>query len=174
MNPRARLGGHGLAGIFGILCGLAIASPALAGFEFANWGMTVDQLISASNGTAVQVRDDKSKRIQDKLRLTSGRTNLDGVSYTLDYFFEPKTKGLALINFVPAKTDCDAALSAHKARLGTPMEKRKESVIQPGKPPLVQVEYEWSGGFLGSDKVSGVDVSVKEMGIRYCQFLRTG
>lgn len=163
-----------LLGTFGFLGGLCLASPALAGFEFANWGMTADQVVSASSGAAVLVKDDKNKRIQNKLRLASGRATVDGVSYSLDYFFEPKSKGLALINFVPAEADCDAAIAAHKAKLGTPTEKRTETVIDPRKPPLVQVEYEWRGGALGSDKVSGVDVSVKAMGIRYCQFLRAG
>ncbi len=158
----------GLAGL-GVL---ALASPALAGFEFANWGMTADQLVAASNGAASPVQEEKGKRIRSLFRLANGKTAIGGVDYALDYFFEPKSKKLAAINFVPAKTDCDAAIAEHKARLGTPTEKRKEAVIQAGKPPLVTVEYEWAGGALGSDKVSGVDVSVVEMNIRYCQFLR--
>lgn len=153
---------------------LVIAAPALAGYEFAAWGMTADQLVAASNGAATAVKEEKDKRILKMYRLAAGRTTIGGVDYTLDYYFEPKRQKLAGINFVPAKTACDAAIAEHKARLGTPIEKRKESVLEAGKPPLVQVEYEWSGGALGGDKVSGVDVSVKEFDIRYCQFLRLG
>lgn len=153
---------------------LAMASPALAGFEFANWGMTADQLVAASNGTATSVKEEKDKRILKMHRLAAGKAAVGGVDYTLDYYFDPKRRTLSGINFVPAKTACDAAIAEHKARLGTPVEKRKESVLEAGKPPLVQVEYEWSGGALGGDKVSGVDVSVKEYDIRYCQFLRLG
>ena len=164
-GARLKLGLAGL-GIF------APASPALAGFEFANWGMSADQLVAASNGAASPVEEKKDKRIRKLLRLATGKTAIGGINYTLDYFFDPKSKKLAAINFVPAKTDCDAAIAEHKARLGTPTEHRKEAIIQAGKPPLVTIEYEWTGGTLGSDKVSGVDVSVTEMNIRYCQFMR--
>lgn len=153
---------------------LAMASPALAGYDFANWGMTAEQLVAASKGTAIAVSEEKDKRILKMYRLAAGKTTIGGVDYTLDYYFDPKRKTLSGINFVPAKTACDAAIAEHKARLGTPVEKRKESVLEAGKPPLVQIEYEWTGGTLGGDKVTGVDVSVKEFDIRYCQFLRLG
>jgi hypothetical protein len=151
----------------------ALPTPALAGWEFANWGMAPDQVVAASNGAAARVAEDKDKRIRDMARLASGRAIVDGVNYTIDYFFDPKAKTLSAINFVPADADCDAAIAGFKARLGTPKEKRKETVLDPRKPPLVTVEYEWRGGALGKDKVSGVDVSVREMDIRYCQFLRS-
>jgi hypothetical protein len=137
--------------------------------------MSASEVVAASNGGIASVKEAKDERIRGMLRMASGKAEIEGVSFDVDYFFNPKTKKLAAINFIPAKTQCDAALAAHTARFGSPAEKTKVMPIEQGKPPLVQVEYEWSGSAaLGSDRIAGVDVSVKEFDIRYCQFLRTG
>ena len=154
---------------------LAFASPAAADWEAARWGMNAGEVVAASGGSVAPVKEDKNKRIRGMHRLATGKATIEGISFDLDYFFDPKTRKLTAINFVPAKAQCDAARAAHSARFGTPIEKKKVMQIQEGKPPLVEMQYDWAGSpALGNDKINGVDVSVVEMDIRYCQFLRTG
>ena len=152
--------------------GVAGATPTWADWEYAKWNMTADQVIAASGGSVQAVKEEKGKRIDNNYRLASGTGKFDGVDYVLDFYFDPKSNGLVEINFVPAKTACDAALTAHLAQFGKAKEEKTVISMDPRKPPLIQIVYQWETGLLGGDKVHGVDGSAKGMGIRYCQFLR--
>lgn len=156
------------------LSAVLAASPVWAGYLAAEWGMTAEQVVATSNGTITVVPEDKGKRIRDQHRLATGTAEIDGIPYVLNYFFDPKKKTLTAINFVPPKERCDDAIATHKARFGAPEQKREVLQLGGNRPPLVTVEYSWRGGMgLGSDRITGVDVSVVERGVRYCQFLRT-
>ena len=150
-----------------------LSAPGWAQWEFARWGMTATDLVAASGGLASAVPDEDGKRIRDMHRLATGKTTLDGIDYTVDYFFDDKARKLVAVNFTPEKTQCDAAQAAYVARFGKPKEKRTELKLSPRQPPLITIEYEWRDRANGNDMISGTDVSAQEMRIRYCQFLRS-
>jgi hypothetical protein len=49
--------------LLGLLFWVAILTPALANWEFAKWGMTLDELIAASGGKAIRYSE---KEIKEK------------------------------------------------------------------------------------------------------------
>ena len=129
-------------------------------------------VVAAGGGDIQAVEEVKDKRILDKFHLATSQAEVDGIGYTLDYFFDPRTKQLVLINFRPAKTDCDLAIASHTKRFGDGHGQVEVKEVQPGKPPLVMTKFDWKDAATG-DHISGSDVAVKEYNIRYCQFLRS-
>ena len=150
----------------------AIPVAAQADWLAVHWGMQPDAVVAAGGGDIRAVEEDKDKRILDKLGLATSQAKIDDISYTLDYFFDPRTKQLVLINFKPAKTDCDLAIASHIKRFGDGHSQVEVKEVQRGKPPLVMTKFSWRDAVTG-DSIAGSDIAVKEYNIRYCQFLRS-
>ena len=150
----------------------AIPVAAQADWLAVHWGMQPDAVVAAGSGAIQAVEEDKGKRILDKFRLATSHAEVDGIGYTLDYFFEPSSRQLVLINFSPEKADCDLAIASHTMRFGDGHGQVKVQEVQRGKPPLVMTKFDWKDAATG-DHISGSDVAVKEYNIRYCQFLRS-
>jgi hypothetical protein len=83
---------------------LAFATPALADWQYTRWGMSVDEVLAASNGSASKVRDDKDKRVRKLPRLALGTVKEGDTEFTVEFFFEKKK--LRFLRYVP-KTDLD-------------------------------------------------------------------
>jgi hypothetical protein len=151
---------------------LALSVAAQADWQLVQWGMSPEAVIAAGGGEISAAEDAPGKRIQSMSYLATSHATIDGIAYQLNYFFKPKDKQLALINFVPAKTDCDAALASHIRQFGDGKAKVEEIKGLSGKPPIVTTKYFWKDSTRG-DHIEAVDVAVKEYDIRYCQFLHS-
>lgn len=151
---------------------IAVSVAAQADWQAPRWGMQPEAVVAAGGAEIVAVEEIEDKRIQENHRLASSKAVIDGVGYALDYFFKPQSRGLVLVNHVPVKTDCDAAIASHNRRLGDGKAEVKSTVIQRGKPPLVTTKYVWRDPASG-DLIEGSDVAVPDYGIRYCQFLHS-
>lgn len=151
---------------------LLVSVAAQADWQAPRWGMKLEAVVAAGGSEIVAVDEIEDKRIQENHRLASSKAVIDGVSYTLDYFFKPKSSELVLVSHVPAKTDCDAAIASHIRRFGDGKPDVKSTVIQRGKPPLVTTKFVWRDPASG-DLIEGADVAVPDYGIRYCQFLHS-
>ena len=150
----------------------ALPVAAQADWQAVRWGMLPDAVIAAGSGQIQATEEIKDQRILDNYRLATSRATVDGVDYILDYYFKPKDRKLALINYVPAKTDCDAAIASYTKRFGEGTGEVKSTAIKPGKPPIIQTKYSWADSARG-DHIAGSDIAVVEYGIRYCQFLHS-
>ena len=150
----------------------AIPVAAQADWLAVHWGMQPDAVVAAGGGDIQAVEEVKDKRILDKFRLATSQAEVDGIGYTLDYFFEPSSRQLVLINFSPEKADCDLAIASHTKRFGDGSAKVDVKILKPGKPPLVMTKFSWRDAVTG-DSIAGGDIAVKEYDIRYCQFLRS-
>lgn len=67
---------------------VAVSSGALADWQYSRWGMSVDQVVAASGGTAQPVRDNKDKRIEKKKRLVFGEVTIGTTKFPVDFYFE--------------------------------------------------------------------------------------
>ena len=86
---------------------VGIPSPALADWQYTRWGMTVDEVITASNGTATKVKDNKDLRVLKMPRLAVSQTTDSEAVFKVEFYF--KDKKLALIRYEPsAEMDCPA------------------------------------------------------------------
>ncbi len=150
----------------------ALPVAAQADWQAVSWGMLPAAVIAAGGGQIQPTDEIKEKRINDNYRLATGQAVIDGIGYTLDYFFKPDTTKLVQVNHTPAKTDCDAAFASHSKRFGDGKPEVKTIQMKPGKPPLVQTRYSWKDPARG-DQIAGIDLAVAEYGIRYCQFLHS-
>lgn len=150
----------------------ALPVAAQADWQAVRWGMLPEAVIAAGGGQIQATQEIKDKRILDNYRLATSQATVDGVGYTLDYYFKPKDRKLALINYVPAKTDCDAAIASYTKRFGEGKGEVKSMELKPGKPPIIQTKYSWSDAASG-DHIAGSNIQVVEYGIRYCQFLHS-
>jgi hypothetical protein len=79
---------------------LAFSAPALADWQYTKWGMSVDEVLAASQGTASKVRDKKGERVRELPRLALGKTKEGETEFIVEFFF--KKKKLRLIRYVPS------------------------------------------------------------------------
>lgn len=149
---------------------LGVSGPAQAEWEFARWGMSVDDVVAASNGVAAKVKKDRAKRVWDFDRLAAGSWEEDGIDYELSFYFDSKEKTLKLVDLVPKETDCDRVIANYAAKYGAPRSGHKAVEVEGGRPPLVTSTHEWNHPESG-DLLQITDVSVKEYQIRYCKVL---
>lgn len=149
---------------------IGLSAPAKAEWEFARWGMSVDEVVAASNGVAAKVKKDKDKRVWDFDRLAAGSWEEGGIAYELSFYFDSKAKTLKLVDLVPGSIDCDRVIAAYGAKYGTAETARKAVAVEDGRPPLVTETHKWNHLESG-DLLQITDVSVKDFGIRYCKVL---
>ena len=64
------------------------APPALAHWEWTTWGMTPDEVIAASDGTATAAEPDPSKSLGGFDLRAEGSWSKNGFSYTAGYYFD--------------------------------------------------------------------------------------
>lgn len=69
---------------------VATSGTALADWQYTKWGMTVEQVIAQSGGTAHTARDEKDKRIGKKRRLAVGEVTIGTTKFPVDFYFEDK------------------------------------------------------------------------------------
>jgi hypothetical protein len=70
---------------------LFVASPALEDWEFTNWGMTPDEVVAASAGSAHRV---ESRAIGSIALEAVGTYDMAGVTFTAQYHFSQDHQGL--------------------------------------------------------------------------------
>jgi hypothetical protein len=84
---------------------MAFATPAMADWQYTRWGMTVDEVVAASGGSATKIKDRKDDRVRDLPRLAVGTTKEGDVTFDVEFYFE-KNK-LRLIRYAPTGSmDC--------------------------------------------------------------------
>jgi hypothetical protein len=125
------------------LIAMLAASPAAAEWGSTHWGMTLSEVVALPGLAAAQVKDEKGRRVLHAHRLAIGKSEIDGISYEVEFLFEAKAKTLSKVNLVPAKEDCERALSAFMARMGDGKVERKSQNLLPDRPPLVSEEHVW-------------------------------
>lgn len=82
-----------------------LATPALADWQYTKWGMSPDEVITAANGTAQKVKDEKDKRVRKLPRLATGKASEGKVNFDVEFFFLDNK--LSLIRYQPTGTmDC--------------------------------------------------------------------
>lgn len=85
---------------------LLCATPALADWQYTRWGMSLEEVLAASNGTVSAVKDEKSKRVRKLPRLAVGTAKEGDVTFHVEFFFEDKK--LRLISYAPTEgMDCE-------------------------------------------------------------------
>jgi hypothetical protein len=85
----------------------ALPTPALADWQYTHWGMSVDEVIAASNGSAQEIKDRKGDRVRKMPRLIVGTTKEGETAFAVEFYFEDKK--LRLIRYAPTGTmDCAA------------------------------------------------------------------
>lgn len=156
--------------------GLAIAAlaltasvPALAGWDRPAWGQTLAELLARGDLAAAKTKDKKDERIHEARKLAQGQAEIDGVAYTVNYFFEPKADRLSKVNLVPEASQCTAARDSFTARQGEGKREIKRTVIMADRPELVQEVIDWTLPD-GQGTISYVSVSFGEE-MKYCQLL---
>lgn len=84
---------------------MAFATPAMADWQYTRWGMTVDEVVAASNGSAKKIKDRKDDRVWDLPRLVVGTAQEGDVTFNVEFYFE--NNKLRLIRYAPTGTmDC--------------------------------------------------------------------
>jgi len=91
------------------------ATPALADWQYTRWGMSPQDVVAASNGTARAVQDEKRKRVRKMSRLAVGQVKEGDTTFEVEFYFD--NQKLRLIRYQPTGgMDCDgeeAALLKH-------------------------------------------------------------
>lgn len=156
------------AAIAGALLAVTGFAPLSAQEQGWNWGMGVDEVIAAVNGTK-KVKEKKDQRILGAHRLAEGTTEVDGVPFKTAFYFDPATKGLSKVNHTPSVDNCLAARDAIAARLGEGKVEMKSDAILPGRQLLNQENRLWSEPLHGGT-INYVSVSFGD-DLQYCQIL---
>lgn len=83
----------------------ALPTPALADWQYTHWGMSVEEVVAASNGTVKKIKDRKGDRVRNLPRLAVGQANEGDTTFDVEFYFEDKK--LRLIRYAPTGTmDC--------------------------------------------------------------------
>ncbi len=148
-----------------------LASPAIAGWEFAQWGMTPKQVVEASNGSVQIVADKKDQRVHNTPHFAKGKMQLDGVAMESDYYFAKKGKKLVMVDLAPEDdTQCAKVEAAFVSRFGEGKVERNSYKLRPDRPPLDNTHRMAIDAKTG-DKVSYSAFSAEGMGYLYCKIL---
>lgn len=96
-----------------------VCGPAHADWQYTRWGMTPEQVVSASAGAARLVGDANSRA---NGRGAMGSYSADGLLFEVRFQF--KNNGLSTVSLAPARPDQNGAISsALMARYGRPISK---------------------------------------------------
>ncbi len=148
-----------------------VASPAFAGWDYAQWGMTPKQVAQTSGGRVTIVADKKDQRVHDTPHLAQGTAELDGVQVETDYYFAKKTKALVMVDVVPLDdTSCPKVEAAFVSRFGEGTVERKSLKLRADRPPLESLNRNAIDPKSG-DKVSYLQLTVEGMGFLHCKIL---
>ena len=123
---------------------LAAPSSALAQYEYAQWGMSLEQLIAASGGILTKEKDRKDRRIEGQRRLATGTADSDGIRLETRFYFAPKADELTRVNLIPAKEDCIKYRDQQLALLGDVTPDYENDNFEAGDQTIFQDLYEWN------------------------------
>lgn len=115
--------------VIGLLSGLP-AVPAHADWEYTNWGMTPDQVVRASGGTAKLLAASEQKKDDDMKMVTKvgGDYAKDGLHLAIKFGFSTETDKLQMVGY--AVTDMkqnDLLIAWLTKKYGAP---QQESAIE--------------------------------------------
>lgn len=129
----------------------AISSPASAHWQFTNWGMTPEQVIASSNGSAKAGPGDKSAQNGDRL-LAVGTYSAGDYTFSANFWFGPK--GLTGVSLaLHDDGQCTSVRRDLLAKYGPPVEETGSSVQR----------RSWN------DQQGGNRIVLIETGLGYCE-----
>lgn len=108
-----------------MLLGGSIPTHALAGWNGAEWGMTPQQVESATSGFARMIRSELPQEGADLRVANQGEFSNEVSDFRVRYYFS--SEGLAQIELVPQFSDCQQVFSQFVAAFGAP--ETQEQVI---------------------------------------------
>jgi len=91
------------------------ATPALAGWRGAEWGMTAEA-VTAAQPEVRPVRN--GDRVGDKRKLSAGRSEVAGITVDTHYYYD--AKGLAMVVLRVPTRQCQAVANHLQQTLGAP------------------------------------------------------
>jgi len=112
------------------------AFAAQADWQFTKWGMTLDQVLTASKGAVHKVPYDHGKNVWDIDRGAEGTLSQAGIAYRTEFYFDSRGT-LQIVRQTPADlSQCPAVQKAAEAKYGKPVD-----TPQFGKSVLISAEY---------------------------------
>ena len=107
-------------------------SPAQADWAFTHWGMTPDQVVSASGGTATILPSEKRTRMDpNHLEMTASGKYRDGtLTYDAGYMFDTEGHGLSCVFYNVTGDDVEVLKKKLTAQLGKPQSESSYGPMQ--------------------------------------------
>lgn len=96
---------------FGAAC---IASPALAGWTYAEWGMSPDEVVTASEGQVERTDYDPDNVLYENHQLAAGKTSYLDLQLDVFSYFDAKSEQLRNLDLVPEAEKFDTREALHK------------------------------------------------------------
>ena len=113
---------HRLPRLLSTLAVCAVVSPAHANWAFTHWGMTPEQVVSASGGSAqILPPRDRTRMDPNHMEMTASGDYRDGaLTYHAGYMFDTEGHGLVCVFYNVAGDDVQRLKDKLTAQLGKP------------------------------------------------------
>jgi len=98
----------GRAALFAVA--LAFGSPADAGWEYAQWGMSPEEVVQASAGAARPTAQEPPARILDQDLLATAPYRMGEVALQAEFLFSPADRRLAMVRLTADPDVCGTVM----------------------------------------------------------------
>jgi hypothetical protein len=106
-----------------VLCASAL-TPAHAGWQYTQWRMSPDDVVSASRGAASKIPLNRMQSVQDQDLLVQGAYRTLGINFEVRFFFSPLSGKLSMVGLKPPEPRLCRMLATELAgQYGTPEER---------------------------------------------------
>lgn len=139
----------------------AIAVPAHAGWEYAEWGMSPEEVAAASSGSVEVSAYDPESVLYGNPQRAIGSGKYMGAPVDVRFYFDPKVNALRNIDLVPERSDCARVRDNMIDTFGA-IDPSDEVITLDDGTPLDQTVWEWTDPENG-DQVEFLQVTTKSV-----------
>lgn len=80
---------------------ISLAAPASADWQYTQWGMSPEQVVSAAQGNAESVRGLRGDQVRGQELGAEGTYSASGMTFRTQFYFSPLSGGLSAIRLHP-------------------------------------------------------------------------
>ncbi|WP_284125948.1 hypothetical protein [Parerythrobacter aestuarii] len=154
----------------GLAAAFFAASPAAAGWEYTDWGMTPHEVVAAANGEVWATEHDPDNVLYDYQQLARGQVKYLGITMQVNFYFDPDDKTLRMIDILPTVADCDKALEKAEAAFGKVDPEISPLWLADDLPTMRQDSRIWEDAATG-DEIEFFEAKMPEGKTLLCKFL---
>lgn len=154
----------------GLATAFLAASPAAAGWEYTDWGMTAAEVVAASDGTVWETEHDPDNVLYGNQQLARGQVKYLGITMQVNFYFDPEDKTLAMIDILPVVAECDKTLKKAEKAFGKQDPDISPLYLAEDLPAMRQDSRVWKDEETG-DEIEFYEAKMPDGHTLLCKFL---